>query len=437
VAWTFSGSASEYYYHDEMSIQVKDETNQVVIDSGVQTLQSELVSAFDGSLQLDAGDYEGAIRASLAYTKDFVTASYNRLSVSSLYLEAGTGDHNWLLRAGRQYRNTGGIFGRIDGLLVSGRINDEFKIDLIGGYPVDSSWSKVQSHRQAYGGSLVYSSGAWGGDVYFLRQTDAGLLDREAIGLEAHYVGKTMAVFSTFDYDIHFGEVNLALINANFTFPDQTTLNLAADYRRAPLLRTSDALIGQTVPTLTALLSTYSLAEIQQLALDRTSRSTSFFASINHPLDQQFSVGFDATLWSMTGSPASGGVPALPSIGLETYFAAHVIGTDLIADGDLGMINLGYAKTFNANRYTIDLNTRYPITRELRIGPRIFAGYRTTTDTNTSQLSIRPTLRLNYRIGHDAEFELEAGAEYQKDRTPFATTTSWNYLITAGVRIDF
>jgi len=435
--WSFTGSASEYYFHDELRTVIHDDNTQIVIDNGLTTLQSELVSAFDGSLMLDAGDYQGAIRASLAYTKNFVDTRFSRLSVAALYLEAASEGRDYLVRLGRQYRNTGGVYGRIDGVLASARINDEFKVELVGGYPIDSSWSKPQNHRQAYGGSLVFSSGGWGGDLYFIRQTDEGLVDRQAIGMEGHYVGKSMSVFSTFDYDIHFGEVNIALLNANFILADQTAINLAADYRRAPLLRTSDALIGQSVPTLAALLSTYTPGEIQQLALDRTARSTSFFASVNHPIAEKYSIGLDATLWNMTGSPASGGVAAIPSVGLETYFSGHLSGSGLLTEGDLGMFNIGYASTYHANRYTLDLNTRYPVTPSFRIGPRLFVGYRRATDTDATQLSLRPTLRMNYHIDNKAELELEAGAEYQKNHLLGTTTTLWNFLLTAGIRVDF
>lgn len=203
--------------------------------------------------------------------------------------------------------------------------------------------------------------------------TFGGFVDRQSIGAEGRYVKSSLSAFGTIDYDFHFKKINLALLTGNFLFEDQTSINLAADYRRAPLLRTSDTLIGQPVTALGDLLSTYTRAEIDQLALDRTAISTSLFASVGHPLSERFTISLDATLWNMEGMPSSGGVPEIPS---TNYFSSHLAGSSLISDGDLGMMSLGYSKMSNSNRYTFDFNTRYPITRDLRIGPRIFMSYR-------------------------------------------------------------
>lgn len=442
LRWESSASLSEYFYHDEMSTVVREEGSQLIVDSGLTSLQTELVSALDASVGVTGEDFQGRMRVSGSYTKDFLTGANDKLRVGELYFDIADGSRWVQGRIGRQYHSSGGILGRIDGALVSVRLDDQFKVDLIGGFPIDTSYSSFDTKRYAFGASFGYSQGAFTGDLYGLRQMNDGFVDRQSVGAEGRYVDSTFSAFGTLDYDIHFSKINVAILNTNFIFGDQTSLNLSADYRRAPLLRTSDALIGQPVTALSDLLSTYTKSEIDQLALDRTATSTSLFASITHPIDKSLSIGFDATLWNMSGMPASGGVPAIPSSGTQYYFSGHFIATSLLTDGDLGIVSLGYADMVSSQRYTFDFNTRYPVTHDLRMGPRFFASYRAISGTSPgglsgSQTSLRPTFRLNYRIQKNIEFELDGGAEWERDLLGPTTTTTWNYLATSGIRIDF
>ena len=441
VRWEANASISEYFYHDEMAVVVRDESSQITIDNGLTTLQTQLVSGISATISATGEDFRARLRASASYTNDFLDSGNNRTRIGELYLELSDARQRLSGRFGRQYRSSGGVLGRIDGGLVTVRIDDRFKVDLIGGFPVDSSYSGFSSHRYAYGASIGYAQGAVTGDIYTLRQMDGAFLDRQSVGVDARYVTSRFSAFAIFDYDLHFQEINVALLNGSVTFADQTSINIAADFRRAPLLRTSDALIGQSVTALSDLLSTYTRAEIDQLALDRTGTSTSLFASINHPLSDRFSAGLDATLWQMSGMPASGGVPIIPSTGNQYYLSGHLTGTSLLVEGDLGIVSVGYAKMYRSNRYTLDFNTRYPIVRTLRVGPRVFFSYRDIAPSGTaypggSQITARPTLRLNYRMRPDLEFDLDGGTEWRRDMLGTTTTQTWNYLVDFGIRLD-
>jgi hypothetical protein len=196
-------------------------------------------------------------------------------------------------------------------------------------------------------------------------------------------------------------------------------------------------LIGQPASNLEALLATYSLDELQQLALDRTAESTSFIVSLTRPVSERFSIGADATLWSLSSMPESGGVPAIPSTGTEYYYAVHLIGTSLLREGDLIALNLGYADSYNANRYMLDINSRFPLTRNFRIGPRLFFGYRDATDRENTRLTVRPTIRLNYRFLSGVELEFEGGAEWERHSLESSSIQTWNFVTNFGLRIPF
>ena len=442
LSWEAHASLSEYFYHDEISTTVRDEGAQTVIDNGLTALQSELVSSLDGSIVVTGAGFQGRVRFSGSYTKDFLSAVNDRVRIGELYIEGSDTSGTYFARIGRQYRSSGGVLGRIDGALFTVRLDDQFKVDVIGGFPIDSTYSQFSTSRYALGTSVDYANGPYSTDVYFLRQMDDSFVDRQSVGAEARYIDRTLSLYGTADYDIHFDKLNLALFNGNYVFEDQTSVNIALDYRRAPLLRTSDALFGQTAQSLRDLLSTYTRAEIDQLALDRTATSTSLFASVGHPLSDQFTASVDATLWTMSGMPASGGVPITPSSGSQYYFSGHLTGTSLLMDGDLGMIGVGYSKMPAADRYTLDLNTRYPVMTGLRIGPRVFFSYRDIASTSPSnpsgtELVARPTLRVDYQFRPNIALELDGGSQWQRDVLGSTTTQTMDYLVDFGIRIDY
>ena len=103
----------------------------------------------------------------------------------------------------------------------------------------------------------------------------------------------------------------------------------------------------------------------------------------------------------------------------------------------MGSATVGYSNSYNARRYTLDLNTRYPMMRELRIGPRLFMSYRSATDTKSTRFTLRPTLRLNYRVFSNTEIEFEGGAEWEKDVIGTMSIRTWNFITNLGVRVDF
>jgi hypothetical protein len=135
--------------------------------------------------------------------------------------------------------------------------------------------------------------------------------------------------------------------------------------------------------------------------------------------------------------PESGGVAAIPSTGTEYYYAAHLIGTSLLMEGDLMAVNIGYADSYNANRYMFDLNTRFPLTRRLRIGPRLFTGYREATDRDSTRFTVRPTMRLNYRLFSNVELDFEGGAEWENHDLDSNSMRTLNFVTNFGVRWMF
>lgn len=437
--WRSGGSLAVYYMRDN-SYQQIDDTATNTTTTEADTNLNQILTTFDAFTAYSGGDLRVKLRATGAYTSDFRVDGADEAALSALFIEVFDAPQRYYLRVGRQTRSTGGVLGRFDGGLAWYRFSPVFKLEAVAGAPVESTRDiNIDSSRVFYGVSLVFGrfAGAWDGDIYVIEQRASGVVDRRAVGLELRYVSTSRAIFGAIDYDTHFGRLNYALINSSWNFGEGGTFTLAYDYRRSPLLFTSDAVLGQTVFTLDALRGLYSDAEIHQLALDRTAQARSAAVGVSYPINAKLTFNADITAASLSATPDSGGVPATPASGTEYYYSAQLIGSSLFREGDIGIIGLRYADTAAAARWVIDLNARYPVTREFRVNPRLRLGYRTSRIDTSVEYSVRPSMRFNYSYHRRYQFELDAGGEWLTVDTPLSKESTTGYYVNFGVRRDF
>ncbi|MEQ1617438.1 MAG: tetratricopeptide repeat protein [Terricaulis sp.] len=435
--WEANASLSQYLFRDESTYTYEEMFGPQTTTTESQVNQNELLTALDSDVAVTTNNFRARVRASGSYTNDFRPDGEDEGSVSALYLEIGDTDDNVSLRAGRQTRSSSGVFGRFDGAVASARVG-RVRFDAIGGYPVESPRDLTfDPDRVFYAASAEYQGEDWDASIYRLRQTANDLVDRDAVGVELRYVSNRASLFLLADYDLHYKELNIGLANGSFTLVGDATLNLGVDIRKAPMLSTINALIGQPVASLEELRLTYTDAEVEQLARDRTGQATTYFAGLSVPINEKISFNVDATASSMDATPASGGVPATEETNGEMYASAQIVGTGLFKEGDLGSIGVRYANTKTSTRFGLDLNTRYPVSRSLRISPRLRLSHRSNRHDEGTQFSARPSLRLNYQLGRRASFEVEGGAEWQRNENALMREQSWDYFFSAGYRLDF
>ena len=436
--WEANASFSQLYFRDESTYTYEEMFGPQTTTTESQVNQNELLTALDTDVAVTTNNFRARARASGAYTNDFRPGGEDEGSVSALYVEVGDADERVVARVGRQTRSSSGIFGRFDGAVASVRVGERLRFDVAGGSPVDSPRDLTfDPDRLFYAASADFEGENWDASIYRLRQTSHDFIDRDAVGVELRYVGDKASMFVLADYDLHYNELNIGLANGSFNLVGDATLNLGVDYRKAPMLTTINALIGQTVGSLEELRLTYTEEQIEQLALDRTAQASTVFAGVSIPLSEQFSFNVDATASSLEATPASGGVPATAATNGELYASAQIVGTSLFKEGDLGIIGVRYANTKTSTRIGLDLNTRYPVSRALRINPRLRLSYRKNRNDDGVQISARPSMRVNYQIGRRASFEVEGGAEWQSNETSLMREESWDYFVSAGYRLDF
>lgn len=424
------GSLSQFYDRDESYTNNAD----AVVN------RSALSTDLDLNARFRSDNFD--IRTSFVggYENDFLNDDDSEERISSLYVDILAHKPGLSTRIGRQSRSTGGVLGRFDGALLSWQAFDKVGINLVGGYPVASSSDiEIDTTRPLYGISFDLGTIAdrWDFNTFYISQNVDGIIDREAVGGEVRYFHPAFSFFSLVDYDVSYSQLNTVLFNGNWSMTEKTTLNFSTDFRKSPILTSSNALQGQTANSIDELLQSYTETEVRQLALDRTATSRSYTLGITHSFNTQLQVSLDATMSKLSGTPTSGGVDGYDGTGYEYYYSLQFIGSSLLKEGDIAIIGLRYSDTSTASTYSANINTRYPITSNLRINPRFLIDYRTVNGSSSEQLKFRPLVRLEYRWKRRYNFELEGGLEFSTDETSTTVDDRRGYFLTVGYRIDF
>ena len=480
--WGARGSVSQFYYRDQgrTSTLTTSSTLGTEVDNSVNV--NQLLTTGDITITGGNDKRQVQLRAAGSWTKNFgtsrsITTVNNGTqtntyaskpggtisALTALYLDYSDSDLDTSLRVGRQTRNSAGVLGRFDGALVGWQANPKLRFNAVAGFPVLSSrqtW--VLKDRPFYGLSVDMGNkrSPFQGTVYwFDERASGGFIDRRSVGVEARFLKKNFNAFGLLDYDVKFRTVNLALLTLNYNFPDGANLAITGDYRKSPLLTTTNALIGQfdtinNVPfsDLRGLKPFFTDAQIYQLARDRTLTAKSLTVTYSRPITRKLQLSTDFTLTDTGGTPATAatvGTPAigaLPAMGKEYFYGAQLIGSDLLMGNDIYILSGRYADTANARIYTVDFNARLPVTTKFRLSPRIRYGYRDGKITPGTPVpgtfrQLQPTLRLNYYPVKHSEIEVEFGGNFSRqtiwNATAFDKVKESGWVLSAGYRLDF
>jgi tetratricopeptide (TPR) repeat protein len=428
--WDVYGGFSQFYRRDENTIDGADST----------VTQSSIASDLDITARRRGDSYDIQSRFTGSYLHDFLNdGPGNESSVSSAYLDANGKELGLSMRLGRQSRNTGGVLGRFDGLLLGYRLTDWLTVNTVGGYPVASTRDSLDTDKYLYGLSadLGTFANAWDFNTFIIEQKVHGVVDRRAIGGEARYFDPIRSLLTFVDYDIFYDSLNTFIFLGTWTLPDRTTINATFDYRNSPILTTTNALQGQTAESINDLLDSFSKDEIRDLAKDRTGENTTATLGASHPFSERFQLSGDITVSNLSDTKASGGVEAIPGTGNEYFYNLQLIGNGLMKSGDISILGLRYSDTSTAKISSLSLNSRYPVNRDWRVNPRVRVDYRDNDRDGSSQWIASPSIRTDYRWRRRYRLEFEGGGEWSTRDLADDTEKSTSYFISVGYRADF
>jgi hypothetical protein len=440
--WSISGSASIFYITDDSANTVKDIStapNPAADPDAHRVHQNSLLTNYDMFGTSDNDQVRTKFKLALTDELEVDTRT-NKVGVSTAQLDYTIKEYDLTASIGRQSRNTGGVIGRFDGAVVSWQESPAVRFNVLAGSP---NWSRFDApflfDKTLYGASVDFLKvfGVFDTTLYTIAQFDRSIVDREAVGAEFRYFNTHMSALGTLDYDVHFNELNAAIFSGTYTLDDKSVINTALDYRKVPFLSSWNALQGQPFLTLYDMLKFNNAEDVRQFAIDRTPTFESAMVSYSHPINATYQIGGDATVTNLTGTLPSGGVDGTPASGLEYYLSAQVTGSSIFKPGDLFMGALRYASLSDSKVYVLDFNTRYPITPDLSISPRLRLGYRSGVGTDLKETTILPSFLVDYLWDKGLSFETEIGYKYMDSSLAGVKSTTHDIYATVGIRKDF
>ncbi|MBR0550998.1 tetratricopeptide repeat protein [Stakelama marina] len=429
------GVISQFYYRDRSrSVFLEAQPQTPSTDLDVRNNYDEIYSSIDATASYRNNDFRAEATLSVAHVSEYTPVllvgatrnegSYNILD--EIYLDFADERLGASLRIGRQIEYGTGIFGRFDGIKGSVRIGAESQVNLIFGHPVWSARSTgIDASRTFYAISADIGSSAKGarGRIYWFDQRqEGGIVDRQAIGGQVRLTGERFSLTALADYDLSFGTLNAASINAAYSFKDQSTLTIAAQYLHYPTLSLTNAILAQPVPTYQTVREALTSDQIRQAARDRTMLTRQLTVTYALPIADNWNAVLDATLSDTGGSPGSFGVPAYPAPGTEWYAGGQLIGKAVLRPRDTVLIGLRLADTDLATITAADATYRFDLST-FSVAPRIRMALRQNKHDTGSSRVIAPSLRMVWHVSKDADIEAEAGGNFvhQRYTTPSLT----------------
>ena len=364
--------------------------------------------------------------------------SGNDLRLSYAYADLADARTGLRGRVGRQTRNTGGVLGRFDGLNLTYALNDRLRFEAVAGRPVYSTARDPDDSRVFQGISSTFAPFDNNLDfgLFYLEQAIDGLTDRQAVGAELRYFGDDQSLWSIVDYDVGFEELGSLFLQGSWRLPASFTITGVVDRRRSPFLSLGNALVGQQLESFEELRLFFTEEEIRQFALDRSASTTTYTFGLSRPFSPKLSMNFNASLSSIDATPESGGVAGTPD-SEYSYYSADVVASSLFTEGDVGILGFRYAVSGTTDVYSTTVDTRFPVGRGWRISPRLRVDYREINTDQSTQWIYTPGLRVQYRMGRRARFELQTGKQFSTREMAKSDYDRESWFVNVGYQLFY
>ena len=430
--WNIRTFLSQYYRRDVNQVNDQEEiVSQSSVYSDLSLDARRRSERFDFSARLTAG-----YRSNLM--EDTRPSSGNDLRLSYAYADLADARSGLRGRIGRQTRNTGGVLGRFDGMNLTYALNDRLRFEAVAGRPVYSTARNSDDDRTFRGISTTFAPFDNNLDfgLFYLEQEIDGLTDRQAVGAELRYFGDSQSLWSIVDYDVEFGELGSVFVQGSWRLPANFTITGVLDRRRSPFLNLGNALVGQQLESFEELRIFFTEEEIRQFALDRSAATNTYTFGVSRPFSPKLSMNFNASISSIDATPESGGVAATPD-SEYSYYSADVVASSLFTEGDIGIFGLRYAVSETTDVYSTTFDTRFPVGRGWRINPRLRIDYREIKTDQSTQWIYTPGLRVQYRMGRRARFELQTGKQFSTREMANSDQNRESWFVNAGYQLFF
>ncbi len=436
---TVYGSWDQYYYDAHSHNYESDPTTNSHSHD-----QSSLMSSLNLTARSRQNQYDSKLVYRNRQTMDFLpqigsSKHSNRDRTDAAYAEVANSEVDYLVRAGRQSGNSGGVLGRFDGGLLRYGLTSKLRVNLVAG-TLDEY--KVDYKRHFYGINLDIGPLAenWSGNTFFINQETDNVTDRRAVGGELRYFKNDRSVYSLVDYDTMFHRLNTFMVQGNLQAEDTTNYNVLYDHRKSPILQMINSLSsvpvapGSPQPTTIrqALQQGQTEELLRSLAIANTLDTDLYLLGVTRQITPRWQLGADVQLSRVSGGDSTAAVAAATNALLEnnpfidpltlqnlsnsfaggnTYtYHVQAVGLDTIFKNDTSIISASITTGPTSLVESVVL-TNIMVPREnWRLDSSIKLT-RIDTYPSTMQYVVSPTMRASYRLGTKATLEAEIGLE--------------------------
>jgi hypothetical protein len=405
--WGAAGSAALGYQYG------RQQTNSGGASTSATAVNGALV--YTDVLVRERGTrYDFAARADAGYTQNLVASTGGSQDrTTAAFVEATDRQLGLTGRLGRQSLASQGIVGLFDGMFVGYQLNPTLSVSGAAGYPAYTSYSAFSTRQQFGTAAVEYSPvQSWIFDGYVFDQTESGFTDRRSIGLQTRYSQPGRSAVMLADYDVAFNQLNSVTFIGNLGIAQSWILGLDVDHRRSPLLELDNALLGQSATDLSALAHAYTPSQLRRLALDRTSISDTLVLSASRSFGERWQFMADASALRLGGTPASAGVDAIPSTGVDKNVSVQIAGSSLLQSSDLQIFGVRVDDSPIERSTTLSWDGRFVLTGAWRFGPRFSVEQTNQPSLGGRQTMLLPELRSDW-TGRLSIFEVIAGYQLQ------------------------
>jgi tetratricopeptide (TPR) repeat protein len=437
------GSLGQHYYGGKSQSQsqfqvVTPATNATTIET--QNLSGTDQSALGTDVDLNARYSDASWDDRMVFRDSqmlsFLKDQPNRNYLRALYAEVRNLPTRTLVRVGRQQATWGGALARFDGIVAAYGLTPNLRLSAVGGRLADPMIDDLKP--TFYGAVLDFDlpAGHWGGTAYALRQRVDGFTDRTAVGGEARYFDTNVSLLGLADYDVTFRALNIGMLQGTWQMPTGTSFNFLADYRRSPSLQLSNALLTGRNLTLQQFIETFGETDARSQARAITPVSKVVYVGFTHPFTPKWQAGADLRISSLSGTPEIGLLPAQPSTGNIYTWSAQLIGTGLLGNGDVTVVNASYLTGSINKAMSIGITERLQL-RERWVFEPSLRYYRQHDSKDVKIWRAAPGFKLSYRLLDRLELEAEATFERTHTTSPTLDEDSTRRFYFIGYHWEF
>jgi hypothetical protein len=450
--WTVYGSISQYGYRGNSQIETLTPPPPGQLTFNIDKLSLQDQNAIMTTLDLNARKRD-AYRDTRIVIRDSDTHNYLQgqkqvQRLYSAYFEQTDKQVGYMVRAGRQTGNGGGVFGRFDGVFAGYNLNPTWRVNGVVGTPVEFNFPLKRS-LQGLSVDRVAELGKPSYSFYYVEQPLEGINDRKAVGTEARYFDQKRTAYAMLDYDINFHSLNIAMAQANLRTDAGTNFFANADIRKSPMLGLLTAMPAQQVldpftllPVFTDLrtqlktaVNSVGIGDLRSQAAMLTGTSRFYTVGFMRPVTPKWQMGANYSLAYVTGTGDVGIMPAQPSSGGSSVYSGTALGSNLMLTNDTVVLNGSLID--NPTSFGQSYNVSYVVPYKDWRFDTILRYYTQMDNQDQKQVRIAPTFKITYRWRNSVSLEFEAGNENLDETGPVRETHSRRRYFYGGYRWDF